>query len=199
MEGGFCYPPTDKCCTIRGKMKKSFPGQFEDEEVLLVFRRHPIVMRKGLIAIMVTILIGALFGMYKTRNAISMAELWGGFIPPILIGALIGGVALFYYWIGWYYSVCIVTNKRMIQIQQTGIFKNRSVNDINIGRILSVNYEIKGMVETLLGFGTIIVQTLVGDFNIKKVAKPAQTQAAIVEAIESSGVKLNEEQAQDTI
>lgn len=179
-------------------MNEQFPGQFEDETVALVFRRHPIVMRKGFIATAIFVLAGALFGMYRSRNAISTGELWSQFGTPVLIGLLLGMAVLFYYWIGWFYSVCIVTNKRMIQIQQTGVFKSRSVNDINLSRILSVNYEVKGMVETLLGFGTIIVQTLVGDFIIKKVGKPAQTQSAIVSAIESSGVRLNEEH-EDTI
>ncbi len=179
-------------------MKNQFPGQFGDESVALVFRRHPVVMRKGFIAIALFVLVGALYGMYRSRNAISTSELWSQFGLPVLFGLLIGLVVLFYYWIGWYYSVCIVTNKRMIQIQQTGVFKSRSVNDINLSRILSVNYEVKGMVETLLGFGTIIVQTLVGDFIIKKVGKPAQTQSAIVSAIEESGVHLSEEH-EDTI
>ena len=151
---------------------KIFPGQFDDEEVLVVFKRHPIVMRKGLIIMMITILIGAFVGMFMSRN---------------------GGIALFYYWIGWHYSVCIVTNQRFLQIKQTGIFKNRSVNDINLTRILSVNYEIKGMLQTMLGFGTIIIQTLVGDFFISNVSKPARTQASIVSAIKKSGVKLSEE------
>jgi hypothetical protein len=110
-----------------------------------------------------------------------------------VLALLIGSVVMFYHWIGWYYSVCIVTNKRFLQIKQQGIFKSRSVNDINLGRILSVNYEIRGMVETLLGFGTIIIQTLVGDFLITNVSKPAQTQASIVGAIKESGVELSEE------
>ena len=80
-----------------------------------------------------------------------------------------------------------------MQISQKGIFKSRSVNDIALSRILSVNYEIHGMLETVLGFGTIIIQTLVGDFIIAKVPKTAETQADIVTAIKESGVQLDEE------
>lgn len=172
---------------------KIFPGQFDDEEVLVVFKRHPIVMRKGLIIMMITILIGAFVGMFMSRNTETIGGFFKEFFTPIGFGTLVGGVALFYYWIGWHYSVCIVTNQRFLQIKQTGIFKNRSVNDINLTRILSVNYEIKGMLQTMLGFGTIIIQTLVGDFFISNVSKPARTQASIVSAIKKSGVKLSEE------
>lgn len=172
----------------------NFDGQLEGEEVLVVFRRHPIVMRRGFIAVMLGLVLGALFGLWKSQDAATMGDLMSQFLLPILIGGLIGMVPFFYSWIGWYYSVCVVTNQRFVQIQQKGIFKSRSVNDINLHRILSVNYEIKGMVETLLGFGTIIIQTLVGDFVIRKVPKPASTQADIVSAINESGVELDKEE-----
>lgn len=174
-------------------MTKEFPGQFKDEEVLFVFKRHPIVMRKGLLIILITILIGALIGTYMSRTAVTPGEFLGQFFTPVGIGFLVGAVALFYHWIGWYYSVCIVTDQRFLQLTQVGLFRKRSSNDINLNRIISVNYEIHGMLETLLGFGTIIIQTMVGDFIISKVPKPAQTQANIVSAIKESGVTLGEE------
>lgn len=173
--------------------KQQFQGQFEDEEVLLVFHRHPIVMRKGLIALLILILVGAFAGMYLSRNAISPGQVIVGFSRPLGISFLLGFIVMFYYWIGWYYSICIVTDQRFVQIHQEGIFKSRSVNDIPLPRILSVNYQVKGFVETLLGFGTIVVQTFAGDFIIDKVEKPARTQANIVAAIKESGVELDEE------
>ena len=173
--------------------KKQFEGQFKDEEVLFVFKRHPIVMRKGLILMMFAILAGALAGMFMSRDADATGTFLRQFFEPIGIGFLVGLLLLSYYWVGWYYSVCIVTNQRFVQFSQKGIFKSRSVNDINLHRILSVNYQISGIVETLLGFGTIIIQTLVGDFVISKVAHPAETQAHIVSAIKESGVELEEQ------
>jgi len=170
-----------------------FDGQLPDEEVVFTFRRHPVVMRKGFLLVGLAVVLGALAGLFKSGSATTMGGSFVQFFGPVLISLVIGSVGFMYYWIGWHYSMCIVTNKRFLQIQQTGIFKKRSVNDISLGRILSVNYEVSGMMETLLGFGTIIIQTLVGDFVIRKVAKPARTQAHIVAAITESGVKLNEE------
>ena len=174
-------------------VKKDFKGQFEDEVVQLVFKRHPIVMRKGFILLMVAILIGALVGMFTSRDAITIGQFFIQFLTPIFFGFIVGSLALFYYWIGWHYSVCIVTNQRFIQFSQKGIFKSRSVNDIALGRILSVNYEVHGLIESMLGFGTIIVQTFAGDFIISKVQKPAETQANIVASIKESGVQLDEQ------
>ena len=174
-------------------MSKEFKGQFDDEEVLFTFKRHPIVMRKGLFIVLITVVVGALVGLFKSGNAATMGDFFVQFFGPVLVGILLGAVGLFYYWIGWYYSVCIVTNRRFIQFNQVGVFKSRSVNDIDLKRILSVNYEVRGMVETVLGFGTIIVQTLVGDLIITRVPHPAETQSSIVNAIKESGVELDEE------
>ena len=177
----------------KNEQYRSFPGQFKNEEVLFSFRRHPVVMRKGLILMMGTILLGGIAGLFTTRNVATFGEFLLAFFEPIAFAALVGSLFLFYYWIGWHYSVCIVTSERFLQFNQKGIFKSRSVNHIPLDRILSVNYQVKGMVETLLGFGTIIIQTMVGDFVIAKVPKPADTQANIVSAIKESGVTLREE------
>lgn len=171
----------------------NFDGQLPGEEVLVVFRRHPIVMRRGLLAIAIGSVGGAVVGFFMSSQAATVGDLLQQFVLPVVIGAALGCIPMFYSWIGWYYSVCIVTDQRFVQIKQKGVFRSRSVNDINLRRILSVNYEVRGMVETLLGFGTIIIQTLVGDFVIRKVAKPAKTQAEIVTAINESGVDLSEE------
>lgn len=172
---------------------KQFAGQLEDEEVLLVFRRHPVMMRRGLLGVALGVLVGALAGMFMSRNAYTVGDFVSQFFSPVGIGFLVGMVAFMYSWIGWYYSVCIVTDQRFVQILQKGIFRQRSVNDIGLKRILSVNYEVAGVFETLLGFGTIIIQTLVGDLVIKNVPKPADTQAQIVTAIRESGVEVDEE------
>ncbi len=172
---------------------KQFAGQLDDEEVLLVFRRHPIVMRKGFYFVAAGVLIGALIGMFNSKDLVSTSDFFVKFFSPVGFGLVLGLVGFFYFWIGWYYSLCIVTDERFVSITQKGIFKQRTVNDINLPRILSVNYEIHGFFETVLGFGTIIIQTLVGDLVIKNVPRPAQTQAQVVKAIKESGVVLDEE------
>ncbi len=40
------------------KEKNAFRGQYDGEEVLFVFRKHPVVMRKGLILFMIAVLLG---------------------------------------------------------------------------------------------------------------------------------------------
>ena len=174
------------------KQKQQFEGQLDGEEVLLVFRRHPIVMRKGLIFMLITLLGGALIGFFLSNSATTLNEFYQKFLIPTAIGLVLGLIVFMYFWIGWYFTLSVITDQRMLQIHQEGIFKRRSVNDINLNRILSINYEQRGLLESMLGFGTIIVQTLVGDLVVHKVSHPAQRQREMITVIKESGVELDE-------
>ena len=88
--------------------------------------------------------------------------------------------------VGWHFSVFIVTDQRFIQITQKGFF-HRSVADLALAQIQSVNYEISGLQETLLGFGTINMQTYVGDLEIKDVHHPAKVQKKIIKYFTKRG------------
>ena len=163
-----------------GKHHKYFEDQFDDEEVLYVFRHHPIVMRKGLVFGM----LGPLVGVIPTAiwPTLGFGVFFGGFAAGILLGILI----MLPFWIGWYFSLYIMTDQRFIQIKQKGLFK-RAVSDIGLPQVQSINYEIMGLQETLLGFGTIKIQTYVGDLVIKDVHHPAQTQKILAKILRDDG------------
>lgn len=65
---------------------------------------------------------------------------------------------LFITWIEYYLDMWIITSSRIIDIEQTGLF-NRQVSEIALDRIQDVTVEIRGIIKTLLGFGTIHIQT----------------------------------------
>lgn len=160
---------------------KYFEDQFDDEEVLYVFRKHPVVMRLGLILAM----LGPLAGVMP--SAIKPSLGFGWFFGGLGAGILLGLIIYFPYWIAWYYSVFIVTDQRFIQITQKGLF-HRSVVDIGLNQIQMVNYEIAGFQETLLGFGTIMMQTYMGDLVIHQVHKPARIQKKMLHILRDQGV-----------
>jgi membrane protein YdbS with pleckstrin-like domain len=168
---------------------KYFADQFDDEEVLFVFHKHPIVMRKGLIFGMAAWLIGPVYTMILTytqpNNPPSMAFFGLSLVVSILIGALILAPS----WIGWHFSVFVVTDQRFIQITQKGLF-HRAVADLGLQQIQSVNYEVSGLQETLLGFGTIKMQTYVGDLVIHDVHHPAKIQKQLLSILRNEGVNV---------
>ncbi|HXE10173.1 MAG TPA: PH domain-containing protein [Verrucomicrobiae bacterium] len=160
---------------------KYFNDQFDDEEVLFVFHKHPIVMRKGLVFGMFGPLIGILPAALKPD--LGMGFFFGGLIGGCLLGLLIFAPS----WIGWHFSVFIVTDQRFIQITQKGLF-HRAVADLGLQQIQSVNYEVSGIEQTMLGFGTIKMQTYVGDLTIHNVHHPARIQKKLLSILREEGI-----------
>jgi uncharacterized membrane protein YdbT with pleckstrin-like domain len=159
---------------------KMFPDQFDDEEVLFVFRKHPIVMRKGLIIMMFCILFGTIPALIKPE----MSYFYGG----LAVGFAASAIIFLPFWISWFYSVFIVTDQRLIQITQKGLF-NKSVVDLALNQIQSLNYEIKGLQATMLGFGTIMVQTYMGDLVVHEIHHPAEIVKHLSQVLRKEGIE----------
>jgi hypothetical protein len=158
--------------------RKYFKEQFDDEAVRLVFRKHPVVMRRGLILLMFSILLGSLVGLVKPE--------YSYFFGGLAAGLLLGAILFFPSWVRWYFSIYIMTDKRFIQ-QSRSIFQVNVV-DIGLEQIQMINYQISGLQETLLGFGTIVVQTYVGDLVIRDVHHPAKVQKKMVHILRDLGI-----------
>jgi hypothetical protein len=157
---------------------KYFTEQFDDEEMLLLFRKHPIVMRSEIVIASVLMLLGTVPALIKPTYMFLFTGLAVGFFLAFAV--------MFYAWIGWYFSVFVVTNQRLIQIFQKGLWK-RSEVDIGLDKIQTISYQINGMQETLLGYGTIIIQTYVGELVIHEVHKPKHIQKKISHILRELG------------
>lgn len=140
-----------------------FDGQREGEKVKFVFRRHFLTARKGLLWMLVCLAIGTLpLFMWKGDR-----RMFWVFIVFVAVGL----VGLFYSIILWYFSIYIVTDQRIRQITQKGFFK-KSVVDLGLDRIQSISYGVPGILGGVFGFGTILIQTAVGDLVISMVPRP---------------------------
>jgi hypothetical protein len=161
------------------KPEKLFDDQFDNEEVLYVFRKHPIVMRKGFIFACIAVLLGTVPALVKPEMSFFFGGLAGGFI--------LSGIVFFPSWLSWYYSIFIVTDQRLIQITQKGLF-NKTVVDLGLNQIQMINYQVAGLQEALLGFGTIMMQTYMGDLIIHDVHHPAKIQKKLIGILRDQGV-----------
>lgn len=138
-------------------------------------------MRKGLVLAMLGPLIGVIPAAIKPDLG------FGFFFGGLAAGIILGGLVMLPSWISWHFSIFIVTDQRFIQISQKGLFK-RSVADLGLAQIQSVNYEVMGLQETLLGFGTIKMQTYVGDLTIHDVHHPARIQKKLLGILRTEGI-----------
>jgi hypothetical protein len=150
-------------------------------------------MRKGLIISSLAVLVGPLYTLALTYMRPLNPPSITFFFLSMLASFVLAAVIYSPWWISWYFSVYIVTDKRFIQITQRGLF-NHSVVDMSLSQIQMVNYEIAGLNETLLGFGTIMMQTMVGDLLIHEVHHPAKIQKKLLQILRTEGVPASGEE-----
>ena len=140
--------------------KMIFDGQREGEEVQFVFRRHFLTAKYGVIFLILMIMIVVGLTLLWPNNMM----IFESFLALILVGVL----GFLYSYMLWYFSIYIVTNQRIRQISQRGLFK-KSVVDLGLDKIQSISYGVSGIRAGLMGYGTIVIQTAVGDLVISMV------------------------------
>lgn len=156
------------------KGRLDFPGQREDEKLLFIFRRHMIAMRKGFYTLLIPLLITSIPPLIWS-NSIEL------FLLPI--GGLIIGLVLFlYHYIMWYFTIYIVTDQRIRQVTQKGFF-GKDVIDLRLSKVQNISYNIPGFSGEIFHFGTIVIQTIVGDLVIHNVEHPDEIYNKLQEAI----------------
>jgi hypothetical protein len=90
----------------------------------------------------------------------------------VFMGAVaLGLIKLLYDYMLWYFSIYVVTNQRIRQVSQRGLFK-KTVVDLGLDKIQTVSYNIPGLFGGMLGYGTLVIQTQVGDMVVSTVSKP---------------------------
>lgn len=159
---------------------KQFTGQRDSEQVIAVTRQFPIVLRMQLIIGGVIIIGSMLPALVWPLSSVAWNMIW--------LGVLVLAVYWFWAWVGWFYSVYILTSDRIMEIRQRGLF-DRKVTQIELHKIQNVNYRIKGLTAVLFKFGDITVQTFsgTGDINLRVIHNPAMLHEQILEAVRLSG------------
>jgi len=151
-----------------------FDGQREDEQLLFIFRRHMISMRKGFYLLLIPFAISAIPPLIW-QNTLEL------FYLP-LAGLFVGILLFSYHFIMWYFTIYIVTDQRIRQVTQHGFF-GKDVVELSLSKIQNISYNIPGFTGEMFGFGTIIIQTIVGDLIIKKVDHPEEIYNKLQDAV----------------
>ncbi|MDQ5913471.1 MAG: hypothetical protein QG623_89 [Patescibacteria group bacterium] len=137
------------------------------KEVLAVLRRHLVALDKGILFLVlgsVAVVMGLKF---NARPEI------------VMFLSVIFGLLFFSQFVSWWFSVAVLSNSGLEIVSQKGLFK-RGVVDIPYESIINTNYATKGLMQAMLGFGTIVVQTQSGDIVLEKIRKPAEAHNLMV-------------------
>lgn len=153
---------------------RDFDGQREGEELLFVFRRHIIAMRKGFYGLLIP------FALLSIPPLIWQQKLELFLLP--IIGLVIGLAIFSYHFMIWYFTVYIVSTERLRQITQRGFF-GKDVVELRLSKIQNISYNIPGFSGEIFGFGTLVIQTFVGDLVIHKVEHPDKIYNKLQDAV----------------
>lgn len=156
-------------------MLMDFEGQRSGEEVLFIFRRHIVTAWKGLVFMLVMIGLGYLPVVMWPEFKTQMYFVWAGVGVIGLLGFLKSLIL-------WHFSFYMVTNQRLRQVRQKGIF-TKTVVDLDLDRIQSTSFGVHGVFATMFNYGTILVQTGAGDLILSAVSKPESVYNELENAV----------------
>lgn len=137
-----------------------FKGQKSGEEILMVIHRHwfNILSKFFMIFAMLLVLLGSvfftpfLFPIVTTNTGASLLS----FLQNLFF--LIIWLLFFIIWIDYYFDVWIVTNERIVDIEQKALF-SRNVSELQLENIQDVTVEVLGVIPTFLNYGNLYIQT----------------------------------------
>jgi len=161
-----------------------FPGQHDDEQVILFLRRHWFVFFVNLLSVLA--LIAGLILIYVLFTLLSKNLSDTAYFNLLLFGESLGALfawnLFFILWLDFYLDAWIVTNERVINIDQKGFF-NREISELKLTKIQDVTSEIVGVIPTLFNYGDIFVQTAgeVERFKFVQIPNPNEVKNIIVQ------------------
>jgi len=165
---------------------KTFPGQEQGEEIRIFLRRHWISFLPNALAFFVMLLLP-----FTAFLVIKVYKIDLGSFNQIVI---LGGsaeilIALSFFitaFVDYYLDISIVTNQRIIDIEQKGLF-NRCISENNLLRIQDVKAGKKGMLQTFIDYGNVFIQTAgeSPNFLFQNVPKPYEVAQKIMEIVHS--------------
>jgi len=161
----------------------------EDEHIIESIQKHWFVILSYMIVLLLLSLVPLIFlAVFKiVLPAFDLSKIIAGDPTSLLlflysIWLLFLWTVLFFRWTDYYLDVWYVTNKRVIDVEQKGIFR-REISTVHYENIEDVTTHISGVIETLLKFGDINIQTSgeSREFIIKNATHPDKSKEIILE------------------
>ena len=165
------------------------PNPIPDEQLVYFLRRHPVTLL-GIAFGMIVLLIApfAIVWYFAQFQSAFLAD-------PVMFPLLaLGGSAFFLFawlflfqnFLDYYLDMWIVTNRRVLSVEQTGLF-SRTVSELRMYRIQDVTATVTGALHTLLDYGDVEIETA-GEkmrFNFEDVPNPNRVAKTILELSEA--------------
>jgi membrane protein YdbS with pleckstrin-like domain len=169
------------------------PNRYHGEETVLFLRRHwielVVIALYGLTLAAVPVII--LIALTVVDVQPFAHPFWGIAVEALLFGyGLIIFTLIITQFTDYYLDTWIVTNERIINIEQKGLF-SRITSELHLNEVQDVTSETHGFLETFLTYGDVYIQTAATRerFNFKNVDNPTEVKAAIIRLVQADKVR----------
>lgn len=156
----------------------NFQAQEEDEEILLILRKHFITNVPWIFFTIVFIILLPILSIINSRFLfIDLSFIPSRFITVFVIFYyLIVFNYLFINFITWFYNITIVTNKRIVDVDFSHlVYHDVAATKLNL--IEEIRYAQTGFIRTFFNYGDLFIQTAGENPNVEALAFPKPNEA----------------------
>lgn len=162
----------------------TFNGQDDKEDIVILIRKHPAVYIPQFLGFLLLMFSPLIF--YSVLNVlgngkISMA-LWLGTSLFFVLLAITLLVDTFF---KWYYSVNIITDERIIDVDFSNILYHK-FSEAQLERIEDVSHKPTGIFSSIFDYGTVYIQTAgtKPEFEFDSIPRPRDVQDTLLDLLE---------------
>ncbi len=165
-------------------IKFDFPHKEVNEQVYMTVRRHYFVLMRHSIIFLFFFIFPAIIGgaIYSLNISINQYAFYPIIILILAIYYLFVILFAMIKWIEYYYDIWIITDKRIIDMEQKSLF-NHITSELRLDKIQDVTFEMKGLFASIFHYGNIYVQTAgaVQRFSFEEVPRSQQIKSLIID------------------
>lgn len=144
------------------------------EQIIRTGRRHWYAFFAEVAGIVISAFAPLLGWIFLSQTALSDVAGFGELYFFLSVGWLLFvWIIGFIIWTNYYLDVLIITNKRIIDVEQHHLFRY-DVAEVRFERIQDIRVEVNGLIASLFDFGNITIQTAGSskEFAIKLIHRP---------------------------
>jgi len=175
------------------------PNKLPNEKIIKIIRRDLFILFKKILFLILLIILPLIFFyllIFSQSNLIN-----GELTYPLIVLStsayyLFIWLFFFFSFIDYYLDIWIITNERIIDIQQKGFF-SRVISEHKLFRIQDVTSEVHGFWPTVLKYGDVHIQTAgtIQRFHFHQIPNPGPVRDIIIKLVQRKKNETMKEEA----
>ena len=163
----------------------SFDGQDKDENIVLIIRQHPAVYIPQILLVIALIVIAVIFNVAIANLDIVASSRIAITSGTTIFFILVIMTVIFYTFIKWFYTVNIITDERIVDLDFNNILAHE-YSEAQLEKIEDVTHKVNGFLGLIFDFGTVVIQTAGSqpEFEFDNVPRPRDVQDTLLDLLE---------------